>query len=125
MSVLKNADGRPRGQLRVRRPNTIPPLDRLAVDVRTCGDLLGKGVTTIYSMLASGELTSIKDGGSRLVIVASIKDYLTRKIAEGQADTVDPPPAPDATPPVVEASAPKRGRPRKAQPECISEKLPR
>jgi hypothetical protein len=125
MSVPKKADGRSRGQLRVRRPNTIPPLDRLAVDVRTAGDLIGKGVTSVYAMLASGELTSIKDGGSRLVIVTSIKDYLARKIAEGQADTADPPPAPDPTPPVVEASAPKRGRPRKAQPECISEKVPR
>jgi excisionase family DNA binding protein len=40
------------------------------------------GLTKIYELIANGQLESYRDGRSRLITVASIEAYVTRKLAE-------------------------------------------
>ena len=87
--------------------NTPKPL---AVSRAEAGRLLSRGSTRIDEMIAAGVLRSIKDGRSRLIIYASIEDYVRRKLAErdedqeepeiteGDADAAEPPPTVDRPP---------------------------
>lgn len=44
--------------------------------------LLGLSESTIKNLIARGELESVREGGRRLVVVESIRDYVDRKRAE-------------------------------------------
>ena len=50
--------------------------------------MLGCGITRLYELLNSGELSSFKDGASRKVTVESIHRYVARRI-EASARPVD------------------------------------
>jgi len=56
----------------------------IAVSPRIAGEMLGYGKTTIFRLLKEGELRSFLDGSrrSRRVLVASIDDYVKRKLAD-------------------------------------------
>jgi hypothetical protein len=69
----------------------------LIVKPRTAWKMLSCSNTRGYELLNSGELVSFKDGKSRKITVASIKDYITRR-------TTTP----------SELPRRKRGRPRKS-----------
>jgi hypothetical protein len=68
----------------------------LVVKPRTAWKMLSCSNTRGYELLNSGELVSFKDGKSRKITVASIRDYITRHTAA----PADPPRR-------------RRGRPRK------------
>jgi hypothetical protein len=78
----------------------------LVVKPRTAWKMLSCSNTRGYELLNSGELVSFKDGKSRKITVASIKDYIRRHTA---------------TP--SELPRRKRGRPRK-QPVAIEAQGP-
>jgi hypothetical protein len=75
----------------------------LVVKPRTAWKMLSCSNTRGYELLNSGELVSFKDGKSRKITVASIKDYIARR-------TVTP-------------SLPhrQRGRPRRTAPQLQPE----
>jgi hypothetical protein len=54
-------------------------VEPLAVKPRVAWQLLQCSNTRGYELLKSGELESFRDGGSRKIIVASIKDYIARR----------------------------------------------
>ena len=70
----------------------------LVVKPKVAWKMLACSNTRGYELLATGELVSFKDGKSRKITVASIKDYIARR----------------ATAPASEAPCGKRGRPRNA-----------
>jgi excisionase family DNA binding protein len=53
----------------------------LAVKPRKACELLDCGNTRLYELIAQGELVSFKDGNSRKVVVGSIHEYISRRIA--------------------------------------------
>ena len=58
----------------------------LIVSPRRARTLLDIGNTRLYELLGSGELESFKAGKSRKITVASIKDYIARKVAASQSE---------------------------------------
>jgi hypothetical protein len=67
-----------------------PPVLELApraVSPKTAGDLIEQGVTKINKLIRSGELESYVEGGSRRILVASIDDYIARRIAASRGQS--------------------------------------
>jgi excisionase family DNA binding protein len=58
---------------------------RLAVKPRTACNMLDVGMTRLYELLNSGELVSYTDGKSRKITVASIHEYVRRRIEASSA----------------------------------------
>jgi excisionase family DNA binding protein len=76
------------------RPTLFPPqssptqttLQPLAVAPREACKLLSLGISTIYSLMRSGELESFADGRRmRRITVASIHAYVARRIADSDS----------------------------------------
>ncbi len=62
---------------RTRRPHEqAPPVAKLLLRVEEVAQLLGIGRTRIYHLIASGELASVKIGGSRRVPTAAVHRYV-------------------------------------------------
>jgi hypothetical protein len=59
-------------------------VEPLAVKPRVAWQLLQCSNSRGYELLKSGELESFRDGGSRKIIVASIKDYIARRQEAGR-----------------------------------------
>jgi excisionase family DNA binding protein len=53
----------------------------LVTDVDAACAMLDKSKDGVYALLHSGELESYLDGRSRRITIASIKNYISRKIA--------------------------------------------
>ena len=58
-------------------PATAP----LAVHPRGGARMLGVGLSKFYDLLREGELTSYHVGRSRFITVASIREYIARRLA--------------------------------------------
>ncbi len=56
--------------------------ERLVVSPRRAAVFLDCGITRVYELLNSGQLQSFKDGAARKIVVASIRDYVARKLAQ-------------------------------------------
>ncbi len=56
--------------------------ERLVVSPRRTAVLLDCGVTRVYELINSGELESYKDGAARKIVVASIRGYIARRLAQ-------------------------------------------
>jgi excisionase family DNA binding protein len=54
---------------------------RLLFTPEHAADRLDVGRTTIYALMASGELRSVKIGRSRRVPAAALEEYVTRLVA--------------------------------------------
>jgi hypothetical protein len=52
----------------------------LVVSPRRAQQMLDVGHSRLYELLAQGELQSFKDGKSRKISVASIRDFVARKL---------------------------------------------
>jgi hypothetical protein len=61
-------------------------IEPFVVRPRTACRLLDCGVTRLYALIARGEVESFLDGGSRKIVVASIKDYLDRQRAASKSE---------------------------------------
>jgi excisionase family DNA binding protein len=63
-------------------PNMVvqasPNTDRLAVSVGRATHMSGLGRTKIYEALGAGDLSSIKIGSRRLILVDDLRDWLAR-----------------------------------------------
>jgi hypothetical protein len=66
----------------------------LVVSPRRAQQMLDIGHSRIYELIAAGELRTFKDGKSRKIVVASIRDFVARKLAGAQPSQTAPPPAP-------------------------------
>jgi len=55
----------------------------LCVPPKVAGQMLGYGLTRVYSLLKSGELVSFLDGGARRITTESITAYVARKLETG------------------------------------------
>jgi excisionase family DNA binding protein len=58
----------------------------MVVSPRRARHLLDIGNTKLYELLAARELESFRDGKSRKITVASIKDYIARKLAASMSE---------------------------------------
>lgn len=58
----------------------------LAVKPKGACQMLDCGLTRLYQLLNAGELVSYRDGGSRKITVASIREYQARRIAASQTE---------------------------------------
>ena len=58
-----------------------PRDEPIVVSPRRAQQLLDVGHSRLYELLSQGELQSYKDGKSRKIVVASIKEYVARKLA--------------------------------------------
>lgn len=74
--------GADRGR-RNRRVNHVPPEQRDATDVNTTADLLGVSRRTVYDLIATRELESIKIRGRRLIPRRSREKLIERLLTEG------------------------------------------
>lgn len=62
-------------------------MEPLAFRPETAAETIGVGRTTMYELLRTGEIESIKIGRSRVIPADALRDYLTRK-RETTAETV-------------------------------------
>lgn len=60
-------------------------VERVAVGVETACDMMGVGRTTLYALIAAGELRSFNEGRRRLVSVASIREWAARRANTNEA----------------------------------------
>ncbi len=60
-----------------------PEVEPLVVRVRDACRLLSCSQTRIYELMASGEIEAFRDGGSRRVLMSSVKQYIDRRRREG------------------------------------------
>jgi hypothetical protein len=56
--------------------------ERLIVSPRRTAMMLDCGLTRVYQLINTGQLESFKDGAARKIVVASIRDYIARKLAQ-------------------------------------------
>ena len=56
--------------------------ERLVVSPRRAAVMLDCGVTRVYELIASRQIESYRDGASRKIVVASIRAYVARKLAQ-------------------------------------------
>ena len=68
---------------RRRRHNPIPPEQRDTVGVETTANLLGISRRTIYELISTGELQSVKVRGRRLIPRRAREQLIERLLAEG------------------------------------------
>jgi excisionase family DNA binding protein len=59
--------------------------NKISIKPRETCDALSIGVTKLYELLNSGELTSYREGNRRRILVASIRAYIERRIATSQS----------------------------------------
>jgi excisionase family DNA binding protein len=58
---------------------------KLVVSPKRAADLLDIGITTLYQLIASGEIDSYKEGKSRKITVCSIRARVDRQLARSRA----------------------------------------
>jgi excisionase family DNA binding protein len=68
---------------RLRRRRT---LDKLLYRPKEAAQALGIGRATLYDLMRSGRIRSVKDGGMRFITLDALRDYVRR--LEDQADEV-------------------------------------
>ena len=68
---------------------TVEPI---AVRPAVAFAMLGCAKTRGYQLIASGELKSFLDGNSRRILVQSIKDYVSRRLADPTTAVMKPTP---------------------------------
>jgi hypothetical protein len=54
----------------------------LVVSPRRACHLLDCGTTRLYELINGGDLQSFRDGTSRKIVLASIRDYIARKLTQ-------------------------------------------
>jgi excisionase family DNA binding protein len=68
------------------KPSRLPPMMPIAVPRRTAWQLLGIGETKLDQLVASGELASYREGSARRILMSSINDYISRRVAASATD---------------------------------------
>lgn len=65
---------------------TFPGIEILAVSPKIAKLMLGCGTTRLYELLNRGELQSYRDGKSRKIVVASLRDFVGRQLLADQTE---------------------------------------
>ena len=58
----------------------------LSVGVQRAAELVGVGRTKIFAAIASGQLSSFRVGKRRLILTASLKDWVSRLAHDGSTE---------------------------------------
>jgi excisionase family DNA binding protein len=61
-------------------------MDKLLYRPKEAAQALGIGRATVYGLIRSGRLRSVKDGGMRFITLDALRDYIRQ--LEDQADEV-------------------------------------
>jgi excisionase family DNA binding protein len=64
-----------------RNPFKPAPIQPITVRIPMAVKMTGIGRSKLYELISAGEITAIKVGSSRLVIVESLKDFVERQRA--------------------------------------------
>lgn len=80
MSTMAN------GGSQQRRKAPVGALQRRWYTVGEVAEMLGYGPTKVRVMCISGDLRSLKDGGSRRILPAWVDEYVAKRAAEAEAD---------------------------------------
>lgn len=64
----------------------IGPIVRRWYTVPEVAEMLGYGPTKVRMMCITGDLRSLKDGGSRRILPAWVDEYVAMRAAEAEAD---------------------------------------
>lgn len=59
--------------------NTALPLDPICVRVNDAARMIGVGRTTLYALIAAGEVEAVKIGKATRITTASLRDLVTRR----------------------------------------------
>lgn len=59
-------------------------IEVLAVSPKVARQMLGCGNTRLYELLNAGEIRSYRDGAARRIVVASLREFVARKVAESE-----------------------------------------
>ena len=70
--------------MKKKRTNPVVDPSALVTSVRGASVMLDCGRDKVYELLKLKELESYRDGEARRIIVASVRAYLDRKLAEGK-----------------------------------------
>jgi len=68
------------------RKAPIGPIQRRWYTVPEVAEMLGYGPTKVRMMCITGDLRSLKDGGSRRILPAWVDEYVAMRAAEAEAD---------------------------------------
>jgi|GEM_PF-1373999 excisionase family DNA binding protein len=74
------------GQTKRRRKAPVGPIVRRWYTVPEVADMLGYGASKVRMMVISGDIRSLKDGGSRRILPQWVDEYVERRAAEAEAD---------------------------------------
>jgi excisionase family DNA binding protein len=74
------------GGSQYRRKAPIGPIQRRWYTVPEVAEMLGYGPTKVRMMCISGDLRSLKDGGSRRILPAWVDEYVAMRAAQAEAD---------------------------------------
>ncbi len=88
-----------------RDPGSGLPVVPLLLTVNQAAELLGMGRSTIYELIDSGELKSVKRGASRRVPLKAVHDYIEHLFSQ-QNDASNRTPTPSSSHRIVPISAP-------------------
>ncbi len=69
-----------------RRKAPVGPIQRRWYTVPEVAEMLGYGPTKVRMMCISGDLRSLKDGGSRRILPEWVDEYVAMRAAEAEAD---------------------------------------
>jgi excisionase family DNA binding protein len=58
------------------------PITPLLLTVRQAGQLLGIGRSTVYELMETGEIRSVKRGASRRIPLKAVHEYIDRLLAD-------------------------------------------
>ena len=79
-------DGTKQRGSQYRRKAPIGPIQRRWYTVPEVAEMLGYGPTKVRMMCITGDLRSLKDGGSRRILPAWVDEYVAMRAAEAEAD---------------------------------------
>ena len=74
------------GGAQQRRKAPVGPLERRWYSVAEVAEMLGYGPSKVRMMCITGDLRSLKDGGSRRILPAWVDEYVAKRAAEAEAD---------------------------------------
>lgn len=69
-----------------RRKPPVGVIQRRWYTVAEVAEMLGYGPTKVRLMCITGDLRSLKDGGSRRILPAWVDEYVAMRAAEAEAD---------------------------------------
>jgi excisionase family DNA binding protein len=64
-------------------PQSTPTIEPLLINVEEAARMLGLGRSTVYELIASGEMPSVTIGAARRIPLAALKAWVDERIQYG------------------------------------------